>query len=142
MLSAALPDPTSVGFLKGWLEGTASSGSITFAPDVRDVALAHVLAATNPAAKGRYIVSDATSASPAFIAATLRARFPQFAIPDGAEEAPETTIDNSKATRELGLQLTPLAVTLVDMAVTLIALGIAVPKLKVPADAPPTTENA
>ena len=41
------------------------------------------------------------------------------------DEAPETTVDNSKALRELGLTLTPLRHTLVDMAVTLIALGIA-----------------
>ena len=129
-LSAALPDPTSVGFLKQWLEGTASKGSITFAPDVRDVARAHILAATIPAASGRYIVSEAASASPAFIAATLRQRFPQFDIPDGEDQPSETTIDNSKATRELGLQLTPLAVSLVDMAVVLIALGIANPKLR------------
>jgi nucleoside-diphosphate-sugar epimerase len=129
-LSAALPDPTSVGFLKSWLEGTASKGSITYAPDVRDVARAHILAATTPSALGRYIVSEASSASPAFIAATLRERFPAFAIPDGEDEPSETTIDNSKAIRELGLQLTPLATTLVDMAVTLIALGIATPKLR------------
>ena len=130
VLSAALPDPTSVGFLKAWLEGTASTGSITFAPDVRDVARAHLLAATTPAAKGRYIVSETTSTSPGFIARTLQARFPQYDIPDGVDELPETTIDNSKAQRVLGLQLTPLATTLVDMAVTLIALGIATPKLK------------
>jgi nucleoside-diphosphate-sugar epimerase len=128
-LSAALPDPTSVGFLKQWLEGTATTGSITYAPDVRDVARAHILAATTPAAAGRYIVSEAASASPAFISATLRARFPEFDIPPGDEEPSETTIDNSKAARELGLQLTPLAVTLVDMAVTLIALVFATPKL-------------
>ena len=129
-ISAALPDPTSVGFLKQWLEGTASKGSITYAPDVRDVARAHILAATTPSASGRYIVSEAASASPAFIAATLRERFPEFDIPDGEEEPSVTTIDNSKATRELGLQLTPLAVTLVDMAVALIALSIATPKLR------------
>ena len=130
VLSAALPDPTSVGFLKAWLEGTASTGSITFAPDVRDVARAHLLAATTPAASGRYIVSETTSTSPGFIARTLQARFPQYDIPDGVDELPETTIDNSKAQRVLGLQLTPLATTLVDMAVTLIELGIATPKLK------------
>jgi nucleoside-diphosphate-sugar epimerase len=129
-LSAALPDSTSVGFLKGWLEGNASKGSITYAPDVRDVARAHILAATTPSAAGRYIVSEAASASPAFISATLRERFPQYDIPVGDEEPSETTIDNSKAARELGLQLTPLAVTLVDMAVTLIALGVATPKLR------------
>ena len=129
-LSAALPDPTSVGFLKSWLEGTPSTGSITYAPDVRDVARAHILAATMPAAAGRYIVSETTSASPAFISATLRERFPEYLIPEGEELPAETTIDNSKAARELGLQLTPLAVTLVDMAVTLVALGIATPKLR------------
>ena len=128
--SSALPDPTSVGFLKDWLQGKASTGSITFAPDVRDVARAHILAATIPSAAGRYIVSEAASASPAFISATLQQRFPDFDIPDGEDEPSETTIDNSKATRELGLQLTPLAVSLVDMAVALIALGIANPKLR------------
>ena len=128
--AAALPDPTSVGFMKAWLEGKASSGSPTFAPDVRDVARAHVLAAITPAASGRYIVSDTTSASPAFISATLRERFPQFDIPDGEEAEPETTVDNTKALRELGLSLTPLRHTLIDMAVALIALGIATPKLK------------
>jgi nucleoside-diphosphate-sugar epimerase len=130
VLSAALPDPTSVGFLKAWLEGTASTGCITFAPDVRDVAHAHILAALTPGASGRYIVSDTTSASPAFIASTLQQRFPQFAIPDGEEAEAETSIDNTRAVSELKLSLTPLATTLVDMAVTLIALGIAVPKLK------------
>lgn len=119
-------DGISVGFLKGWLEGTASTGNITYS-DVRDVARAHVLAAETPGASGRYIVSQATSASPAFISAALRARFPQFHIPAGEELADETTIDNSKATRELGVHLTPLASSFVDMAVTLIALGVAKP---------------
>jgi nucleoside-diphosphate-sugar epimerase len=130
VLSAALPDPTSVGFLKAWLEGTPSTGSITFAPDVRDVAHAHILAALTPQANGRYIVSDTTSASPAFISRTLQQRFPQFAIPDGEEAEAETTIDNVRVMSDLGLRFTPLATTLVDMAVTLVALGIAVPKLK------------
>ena len=119
-------DSISVGYLKGWLEGTASTGSITFT-DVRDVARAHVLAAESASAHGRYIVSQATSADPAVISAALRRRFPGLAIPEGERLPAETTIDNSKAERELGLHLTPLETSFVDMATALIALGIAKP---------------
>ncbi len=136
VLSAALPDPTSVGFLKAWLEGTPSSGEIVFAPDVRDVARAHLLAALSPVASGRYIVSDDAAASPAFISRTLSERFGHvWDIPESTEDFPATpSIDNTKVQQQLGLQLTPLATTLVDMATTLVALGIANPRLKPPAE--------
>ena len=130
VLSAAMPDPTSVGFMKAWLEGKASTGACTFAPDVRDVARAHVLAALSASAKGRYIVSDSSSASPATISRILRQRFPEFDLPEGQECATAQSVDNRRVQTELGLQITPLATTLVDMAVTMIALGIAVPRLK------------
>ena len=133
VLSSSLPDPLSVGFLKAWLEGSASSGDIVFAPDVRDVARAHILAATSPKAHNqRYIVSDSSPTSPATISRILQARFgAAYNMPVSEEECDTSpSVDNSKAQTELGLQLTPLATTLEDMAVTMIALGIANPKAR------------
>jgi len=128
-LAAAVPDGTSVGFFKAWLEGKASGGSCTHS-DVRDVARAHLLAAITPGASGRYIVAQPVSASPALISRTLRARFPAYDIPEGVEEPEQALMDGSKAHRELGLVLTPQEQTFVDMAVVLVELGIATPKLK------------
>ena len=56
-------------------------------------------------------------------------RFPQFAIPDVPEQQYDTKekIDNSKAEKELGLQLTPAVTTFIDGIVTLVQLGIAQP---------------
>ena len=59
-----------------------------------------------------------------------QARFPELDIPEGEALAAETSIDGSKAERELGLRLTPLASSFCDMAATLIALGVAAPKEK------------
>lgn len=120
-------DGLSVGFIKGWLEGKASDGPALVC-DVRDVAAAHVLAVENPAAKGRYIVSNAHAMSPKFISDTLKERFPGFAIPDGLDvTSTEKDINNSKVQAELGLSITPVKSTLVDMAVAAIQLGIAKP---------------
>lgn len=52
---------------------------------MRDVARAHVLAAENPAASGRYIVAAPGSASPADISSWLRQRFPEFEFAEGSE---------------------------------------------------------
>ena len=59
----------------------------------------------------------------------VQARFPQFAIPDVPEQEYDTKekIDNSKAEKELGLQLTPAVTTFIDGIVTLVQLGIAQP---------------
>jgi nucleoside-diphosphate-sugar epimerase len=133
VLSSALPDPLSVGFMKAWLEGKASSGEIAFAPDVRDVAKAHILAATSPKAHmQRYIVSNASATSPAAISRILQARFGSvYSIPASSEECDmKPSVDNSKIQRDLGLTLTPIEQTLEDMAVSMIALGIANPRAK------------
>jgi len=59
----------------------------------------------------------------------VQERFPQFAIPDVPEQEYDTKemIDNSKAEKELGLQLTPAVTTFIDGVVTLVQLGIAQP---------------
>ncbi|KAF6264964.1 hypothetical protein COO60DRAFT_1185676 [Scenedesmus sp. NREL 46B-D3] len=120
----------SVGFMKGILESEASKefkGS-WIVNDVRDVAAAHILAAEEPAAKGRYIVSQPHSISASFISSTLKAAYPAAAavLPDGADED-ATHINSSKVQQGLGLQLTPVADTVKDMAASLISLGIARP---------------
>ena len=52
---------------------------------------------------------------------------PGLTIPDGKDAATKDNIDNTKAQRELGLQLTPAAKTIADMADSLIALGFVTP---------------
>ena len=60
----------------------------------------------------------------------VQARFPDFDILPGTDEAVEKSLDNSKVQRELGLHLMPLATSFEDMAVTLLDLGVVKPKLK------------
>lgn len=120
----------SVGFLKGVLESPPDKefkGS-WIVNDVRDVALAHILAAENPAAKGRYIVSQPKSIDARFITDTLKAAFPAAAVlPDGVAADSSTAINSSKVERELGLKYTPAEDTVRDMADSLIKQGIAKP---------------
>ncbi|DBA93368.1 hypothetical protein WJX79_011071 [Trebouxia sp. C0005] len=119
----------SVGFMKACLESDTIAGTPVIV-DVRDVAKAHILAATLPQAEGRYIISNRKPITPRLVSDVLQARFPHLQIPTGKQEDAPEKIDNSKATTELGLQLTTVNETLVDMAVTLMQLGIAVPRPK------------
>lgn len=59
-------------YKQAWVEGKAQSGAPVFA-DVRDVARAHILAAENPAASGRYIVANSHTTPAAHISAWLQA---------------------------------------------------------------------
>ena len=78
----------------------------------------------------RYIVSQSGPITPQFVAGVLQDRFPKFAIQNGAEKDAEKKMDGAKVREELGLQLKPPSVTLIDMAVTAIQLGLAKPKLR------------
>ena len=51
-----------------------------------------------------------------------------LAFEDGEASEPRAAIDNGKAQRELGLQITPVRSTLVDMAVTMMQLGLVDPQ--------------
>ena len=64
-------DGTSLGWMKGWVEGRAQAGAPVFA-DVRDVARAHILAAENLGASGRYIVAASHTTPAAHISAWLQ----------------------------------------------------------------------
>eukprot|EP00879_Flechtneria_rotunda_P011466 GHRR01011979.1.p1 GENE.GHRR01011979.1~~GHRR01011979.1.p1 ORF type:complete len:332 (+),score=113.60 GHRR01011979.1:492-1487(+) len=130
VISSQQAGSVSVGFMTGILESPAGrefTGSWTV-NDVRDVAAAHILAAENPKAHGRYIVSQPKSISARFITDSLKAAWPAAAsaMPDGADE-PTTHINSSKIVQELGLQLTPVADTIRDMAESLVKHGIAKP---------------
>jgi nucleoside-diphosphate-sugar epimerase len=129
-LLSSRTDGTSVGYMKKWIEGEALDPGYPFFADLRDVAKAHVLAAENPQASGRYIVGYETSPPPQVIAGWLRERFPEFDIPEPkGHEQKGPAVDNSKVRKELGLALTPVKSAITDMAVTMIALGLAQPKL-------------
>lgn len=61
---------------------------------------------------------------------TLKARFPQLDIQEGAQLEAEEKINAEKITSDLGLVLHSAQSTLTDMAVTAIQLGIAEPKMR------------
>eukprot|EP00884_Botryococcus_braunii_P007145 jgi/Botrbrau1/16431/Bobra.0142s0030.1 len=121
---------TSVGYMKGLLEGAPASGAPVIC-DVRDVARAHILAMEKASSSGRYIISNRAAVTPDFVVGTLRERFPDYSFPDPKEHIDAVDkLSSAKAEAELGLSLTPAKATLVDMATTLLALGVAKPVLK------------
>eukprot|EP00877_Chromochloris_zofingiensis_P011157 jgi/Chrzof1/6295/Cz18g00160.t1 len=121
----------SIGFMKEFLEapgGKVPSGNWT-GEDVRDVAVAHILAAETPTATGRYIISQPFSISARFITGLIKEKYPEAAavLPDGDDAPIKHMIDISKVQKDLGLELTPVEDTLLDMADSLLTLGIAQP---------------
>ncbi len=147
------PYATSASFslVQQFGDGTMKSGMVDLgigAVDVRDVADAHMAAAFNPDAKGRYIVSGHNTDFPEF-AEILRDNFgetyplPQKTLPKwlvwivGPFLAKNTTrkyiarniglpfrADNSKSTQSLGLSYRPLKASLVEMFQQLVDSGL------------------
>eukprot|EP00002_Diphylleia_rotans_P013178 TRINITY_DN2569_c0_g2_i1.p1 TRINITY_DN2569_c0_g2~~TRINITY_DN2569_c0_g2_i1.p1 ORF type:complete len:337 (-),score=78.63 TRINITY_DN2569_c0_g2_i1:146-1156(-) len=95
--------------------------------DVRDVAVAHRLALTNPIANGRYILS-AGPMNYLDMANALRDKYPDRGLPTSMipEDAQDVTIEinGTKVTRELGLQYTDPCKTVQDMALSLLENGL------------------
>ncbi|MEL7224432.1 MAG: diaminohydroxyphosphoribosylaminopyrimidine deaminase, partial [Cyanobacteria bacterium J06576_12] len=138
------PLATSASFnlLKQFGDGTMKAGMVDLsigAVDVRDVADAHIAAAFNPAAHGRYIISGHNSSFPEF-ARILRSQFgdtypfPTKILPKwlvwsiGPFLAENTTrkfiakniglpfrADNSKGLKELKLSYRPLKTSITEM---------------------------
>ncbi|KIZ01217.1 hypothetical protein MNEG_6742 [Monoraphidium neglectum] len=122
----------STGFMKEFLEapgGKVPEGTWTVC-DVRDVAAAHIAAAEGPEASGRYIVSQPGSFDARFVTDTLKEALPGAAegLPDGVRADTKETIDASKVTHQLGVELHPVRATLVDMARSLLQHGVAAPE--------------
>ncbi|MGY4976893.1 NAD-dependent epimerase/dehydratase family protein [Streptomyces sp. 900105755] len=105
--------------------------------DVRDVADAHIAAAENPAARGRYIVANETMTSFHEMSRIIRTRhpwdprLPRTALPHGPVRVLgplfgltqdyirkhlgiRFRVDNGRSVRELGLAYRPVAETLLD----------------------------
>lgn len=140
-LSAADSGSISVGYIKAMVEGKAAGGSPIIC-DVRDVARAHVVAAEDAKAKGRYIVSQPGAVLPEAMAAAVRGAVrdagfaKEAALLPQAEAAPEgetgkARIDATRTVDELGVSLRSPEETLRDAARSLIKLGVAVPASKV-----------
>jgi nucleoside-diphosphate-sugar epimerase len=85
--------------------------------DVRDVALAHLRAATEPKASGKRIILSAGGFSALAIVNIIRKHFPDLTkVPqgDGSSEPPKTEADNSLAKQILGLKFIGLEESVVD----------------------------
>jgi len=140
-------DSTSVDMMRSLINGKVKSGvpNLYFGVvDVRDVAKAHILAATKENAKGRHICTN-TTMSLLEVAKILREKYPNLPIPKSL--APKFLLylvgplmgfpwkfinlnvgipykfDNSKSL-SLGLKYTPIRETLVDHAKQLIDDGL------------------
>jgi len=127
-------DSTSVKTMKVILDGTAFNagvgGPYAFPPvDVRDVAEAHLRAAENPKASGRYILASSSVGITQLEYCQIlqkSGKFDKYRIPN-KEATPllrRFRVDNSKVQRELGLKFRNIEESIVEMAVALIDLGI------------------
>jgi len=118
------------GFLEGKFKATGAKPSCFGCVDVRDVAEAHVRAATTPEAKGRYMVTSESGISQFELAQMLKRNgFEKYPLPD-FEESPVTHVplfDTKKVRQELGLEFTPIEKSVTDMAQALIDLKIVAP---------------
>eukprot|EP00798_Chlamydomonas_sp_ICE-L_P013847 gene13847-19770_t len=129
LVASACNSSVSLGFFKEVMEGKGSSPPGVFVIcDVRDVAKAHILAATTPTANGRYIVSLSTSTNVQNLADWINKAIPGMNLPDGQTGEFPPAHDNSRVQKELGLVLTPVEDTIVDMAKAYIELGLFTPK--------------
>lgn len=116
----------SVGTMKSIIEGEPLGMAFPWC-DNRDVARAHIMAAVNPKASGRYIVSHPDLIPPTFVYNTLSTAFPEYAWKKPEDSAPVPIINNSKIFSLIG-GLYPIEDTIVDMARSLISAKLAVPK--------------
>lgn len=94
--------------------------------DTRDIAAIQILAAENPQARGRYIVSSAETIDPATIAKIIQNNFPSSFKPGNYDPKikPSRLFDNGKVLRELGYRLITPEETLVDTIKAIVKLGI------------------
>jgi len=120
-------DATSVKKAKNFFDGNFDQ-SCFGAVDVRDIAEAHVRAAENPSANGRYLVTSPEAVSNFELSQFIRnsGKFDQYNLPK-ENPTPATNrlkYSSEKVKKELGLQLSPIDKAMVDMANALIELGI------------------
>ena len=117
----------SVGTMKKIVEGEVLPMTFPWC-DNRDVARAHIQAAVNPKASGRYIVAQPNTIPPSFVYGVLSKGLPGYVWgkPD-KEEAQNPMIDNAKVKGLIG-GLYSLEDTILDMARSMISNHLATPK--------------
>ena len=117
----------SVSTMKNIIEGAALPFAFPWC-DNRDVARAHIQAAIQPSAFGRYIVSNPSTIPHSYVYGVLSKGLPQYVwMKPEKEEAQSAMIDNLKVKALIGA-LYPLDDTILDMARSLISAKLAVPK--------------
>ncbi|EPQ55055.1 D-lactaldehyde dehydrogenase [Gloeophyllum trabeum ATCC 11539] len=114
---------TSVALVYAFLNGSkpslAPKGPHTNYVDVRDVAEAHIKAATLPEAAGQRFILSGGPFSDNLIAAAIKKAYPQFAdrLPKegwNEKEVAKTEIDNSKSRKVLGIDYISLDKSIAD----------------------------
>ena len=117
----------SVGTMKSVVEGATLPFAFPWC-DNRDVARAHIQAAVNPEASGRYIVAQPNTIPASYVFGVLSQGLPQFIwTKPEKEEVQNPMIDNTKIKGLIGA-LYPVENTILDMARSLISANLATPK--------------
>jgi len=129
-------DATSIKFVKDALNGSLKAGlpagSVGMV-DVRDVALAHIRAAENPHAKGRYIVSSEKGVPRSEQVEILKKEFPGWPTPEkqigevvykAGNLISTGRYSRAKAEKELGIHFIHYDKSICEMGHKLIELGV------------------
>ncbi|KAJ3040890.1 methylglyoxal reductase (NADPH-dependent) gre2 [Rhizophlyctis rosea] len=84
--------------------------------DVRDVATAHIKAATLPIAEGKRYILSAGAITPAAVVKIIREKFPDLKVPSGGDESLEAReeVSGERAVKELGISLKGFEEVIVD----------------------------
>jgi len=132
-------DATSIKFVKDMLSGSFKSGAPALSTgmvDIRDVALAHILAFELPQAKGRYLVTSEEGVNRLDVARLLKKEFPAYPLPEtqngeiqykAGNLLPNGRYSVAKVQKDLGIHLRNYQPALLEMAHKLIESGL-VPK--------------
>jgi len=120
-------DSTSIKTLIDILNGKdIKAGSIPYV-NISNVAAAHIACIENPAANGRYIVSNTKPITYLDIALILKKSFPDYPIQEtqiGEIASPFPEVSNEKAKRDLGIIFDSFDSTVIAMAQQLINFGL------------------
>jgi len=117
----------SVSTMKSIIEGQTLAFTFPWC-DNRDVARAHIQAAVNPKASGRYIVSHPPTVPASYVYGVLSKGLPEFAWAKPDKDEPQNPMVNNEKIKSLIGGLYSLEDTILDMARSLISAKLATPK--------------
>ncbi|XP_074264566.1 phenylacetaldehyde reductase-like isoform X1 [Silene latifolia] len=118
----------SVATISNYINGEKKCSNATFCwVDVKDVAIAHILALEVPTAQGRYCLVESVTHF-AHIMEILRELYPSLALPNNkcADDSPlQSTYQVSKGkSKKLGVEYTPIKVSIQDTVENLKQKGL------------------